>query len=72
MDARERRRLTADTYRVIATELDHHFNNDSDWLYRERDGSDSPEEVVKLRTEILRAAVKLFTHRALRLEKRGR
>jgi len=57
MEPGERRLRTRETYRIIATELDHHFGNGSEWLHLESNGNDSPESVVKLRFKILKAQV---------------
>jgi hypothetical protein len=65
MNEGERRLRTREAYRIIATELDHHFANGSEWLHLEPGGTDSSEAVVKLRFKILKAQV-------ARLRKLGR
>jgi hypothetical protein len=50
----ERAKRLSEAYRIIATELDHHIANGSEWLHLEPRGEDSPPDVVKLRFKVLR------------------
>lgn len=69
MNYLDKRLRTAEAYRIIATELDHHFANGSEFLHLEPDGSESPEGVVRLRFAVLKRAVRLFERRAFNLER---
>ncbi len=64
MKRAERRKRLAEAYRIIAVELDHHFSNGSEFLNLEPDGSDSPEDVVRLRFKVLKAAVAAYKRKA--------
>lgn len=50
----ERKKRLKECYRIIATELDHHFANGSEFLHMEPNGEDSHAEVVKLRFKVLK------------------
>ena len=66
MTPRERKERLRECYRIIAVELDHHFSNGSEFLHMEPDGSDSPEDVVKLRFKVLRQVRDEMYRRAAR------
>lgn len=65
MTRQERSKRIRECYRIIAVELDHHFANGSEFLHMEPDGSDSPEEVVKLRFKVLKHVRDEMQQRAL-------
>ena len=68
MTRTERRKRLAEAYRIVSVELEHHFANGSEWLHKESDGSDSPEDVVKLRFKVLKEALLHYERKAIRIE----
>lgn len=59
----ERKKRVAEANRLIAAQLWRHFEDGSDFLFAEKDGSDCPSDVIELRFRVLREAVELFQKR---------
>lgn len=57
MTRQERSKVIKQMWRTIAVELDSHFENGSDFIFFEPNGSESPDHIVRIRSKVLRSAI---------------